>query len=463
MKSRRNFIKTGLYGAGALGLGAHNLFANNSNTNPPTRFIFLRKGNGLLPDSMVPPSLNAKDMAAEKKKAPLEVDLDKHELPAWMSSLNEHKEHMTILQGISGKMCTTGHHAWCSSLGVFKANQRLSTIKWATVDFELAKLFPSPFEHIELACFPHGGGDGRGDINGIEKVFSAIAPQQPNYAYGSPRIAMQELFKSVSSDKAAQIRYELDRKVLEFSASQEQRIASGLNGYEKTKVKNYAQSIEAIRKRNKKVDAMKSVISKHVPQLDKKYFADDITTYERQDAFTEILLSTLISGMTNVLSFTLDELGTNYTGIPGIKSVVNQHDVGHNKSFDGVKPEEIRLRIRQQHMNVINNIVSGLKKVPEGNGTMFDNTMILYSSSNGETHHSHGTEFPFIIMAGKNSKLNLGQRYIRLPYWGVDGCQTLGNLYTSILNAYGNPIKHYGDFDSALKFDQSGPIKQFMA
>ena len=80
MKSRRSFIKTGLYGAGAMTLGAQHLFANNSKTSPPTRFIFLRKGNGLLPDSVVPSSLNAKDLAAEKNKTPLEVDLDKHDL-----------------------------------------------------------------------------------------------------------------------------------------------------------------------------------------------------------------------------------------------------------------------------------------------------------------------------------------------------------------------------------------------
>jgi hypothetical protein len=461
MKSRRSFLKTGLLGAGAMTLASQNLMAKDRKT-PPTRFIFLRKGNGLLPETMLPPSFSDKDKALDKSKSPFEVDLAKHQLPDWMSALTKHKENMTILQGISGKMCTTGHHSWCSSLGAFKANQRLSSIKWATVDFELAKLFPSPFEHIELACFPHGGGDGRGDINGIEKGFSAIGAQQPNYAYGSPKIAMQELFKSVSSDSSDQIQYELDRNVLKFIATQEKQVANGLKGHEKTKVKNYANSLEAIRRRNTKVDTMKGAISKNIPKLDKKYFADDVNTFDRQDAFTEILLSTIISGMTNVLSFTLDELGTNYTGIPGIKSVVNQHDVGHNKSFDGVQPLDIRQRIRTQHMNVINNIVTGLKKAPEGNGTMFDNTVIIYSSSNGETHHSHGTEFPFIIMAGKNTKMNLGSRYIRLPKWGDEGCQTLGNFYTTILNAYGNPIKHYGDFDSALKFDQSGPIKQLM-
>jgi hypothetical protein len=37
----------------------------------------------------------------------------------------------------------------------FKANGKGIGLKWATVDFELAKLSPSPFNHIELACFWH--------------------------------------------------------------------------------------------------------------------------------------------------------------------------------------------------------------------------------------------------------------------------------------------------------------------
>ena len=73
-------------------------------------------------------------MDIEKKKNPLDIDLDKHELPDWMSELNAHKENMTILQGISGKMCTTGHHTWCSALGAMKANERPNSIKRATID-----------------------------------------------------------------------------------------------------------------------------------------------------------------------------------------------------------------------------------------------------------------------------------------------------------------------------------------
>ena len=121
------------------------------------RFVFLHKGNGLFPHVMVPPSFSKDEVAKEAKKEALNLDLAKHELPKWMLPLSAHSQDLTLLQGLSGKMCTVGHHTWCSSLGVFKANERVSSIKWATVDFELAKLYPSPMEHVEFACFPLGG------------------------------------------------------------------------------------------------------------------------------------------------------------------------------------------------------------------------------------------------------------------------------------------------------------------
>jgi hypothetical protein len=97
---------------------------------------------------------------------------------------------------------------------------------------------------------------------------------------------------------------------------------------------------------------------------------------------------------------------------------------------------------------------------------MFDNTVLLYFPDNGETHHSHGTEWPFIVMAGNNVRLDVSGKYIRLPFYGEHGHKTLGNWYTTILNAYGNPIPHYGALDTGLAkygIDQLGPIEQFLA
>lgn len=360
-------------------------------------------------------------------------------------------------------MCTTGHHSWCSSMGVYKANERLSSIKWATVDFEMSKLFPSPMEHIELACFPTDGGNARGGLDGIAKGFSARGAQQPNYAFGGPGIAVDEIFKSVSSDQNDQVRYQLERKVLEFAAGHQTELARHLAGIEKKKIGNYASSIDEIRERDRKIDQMADIVRQHVPKLESKYLSNDMDTYTRQVGHTEVLLSALISGLTNVVAFTVDELGHHYTGIPGIEGEkVNMHDIGHGKPVKNLAAEEIRKRTEHHHMELMNRIVTRLKSVPEGEGTMFDNTMVFYFPDSGETHHSHGFEFPFVVMSGRNSKMNLGNRYIRLPYWGKEGHKTLGNFYTTLLNAYGNPIKHFGDLDPGLKFDQLGPIKEFL-
>jgi len=468
--NRRNFLRTSATALTAGGLvlnpAMRNLLGASVPESRPTRFIFVHKGNGLLPSSMVLPSISDDLKAKEKNLDAYEVNLADHTLPDWMQPLNEHKSNLTILQGLSGKMCTTGHHTWQSSLGVYKATERLSSIKWATVDFELARLFPSPMEHIELACFPSGGGNSRGNINGIETGFSARGPEQPNYAFGSPKVALQELFKSVSSDKTAQTKYELERRVLDFAANNESAIAQHLNGSEKSKVTNYADSIDAIRLRNKKLDAMVDVIRQHVPKLDAKYLADDISTTDRQWGHTEVLLSALISGLTNVATFTVDELGTIYTGLDGIeKESVNLHDVGHGKPVGSVLADDVRAKVRKQHMRLVDTIVTRLKGVPEGDGNMFDNTVLLYFPDNGETHHSHGTEWPFIVMAGRNTRLDIAGKYIRLPKYGEAGHKTLGNWYTTLLNAYGNPIEHYGAMDLGLQkfgFDQSGAIKQFL-
>jgi len=467
MIDRRNFLRASTMTTGGLMLAPwlHKALGTDSPQSPPKRFIFMHKGNGLFPSALVPPSLSNEDAEKEQRKQSFTVDLNRHDLPEWMNALSAHKSNLTILQGLSGKMCTTGHHTWQSSLGAYKANERLSSIRWATVDFELARLFPSPLGHIELACFPNGGGNSRGDINGIDKGFSARGPQQPNIAFGSPRVAMQELFKSVSADRTDRVQYDLERMVLEFTANGQADLARHVAGNERTKIANYADSVEAIREQNRRIEAIADSIRRHLPRLDRKYFADDISTVDRQLGHTEILLSTLISGMTNVVTFTADELGTPYTGLPGIEQErVNLHDVGHGKSVGAFSAAEVRTKVRTQHMRLIDTIVTRLKGVPEGDGNMFDNTVLFYFPDNGETHHSNGVEWPFIVLAGRHTRLDISGKYIRLPGYGQEGHKTLGNWYTTLLNAYGNPIRHYGDLDPGLenmRRGQTGPIQQF--
>ena len=129
MPTRRDVLKTGLCGAlGASTMWPRELFGDAvaplaGSDRPPMRFVFIHKGNGLIPGTLVPPSFDESQMELERRKEAYTVDLEGHTLPEWMSPLANHQQNLTILQGLSGKMCTTGHHTWCSSLGVFQGQR----------------------------------------------------------------------------------------------------------------------------------------------------------------------------------------------------------------------------------------------------------------------------------------------------------------------------------------------------
>jgi hypothetical protein len=206
---------------------------------------------------------------------------------------------------------------------------------------------------------------------------------------------------------------------------------------------------------------MSERIRAFTPRLSREVMADDHTTLEQQRAFVEVLIAAVGAGLSNVVTLTLDDLGTVYSGL--YEFDVHLHEVGHNKDTKGVPALDVRAKLRAHHLTLVDRLVQGLKQLPEGNGSVFDNTVILYFPENGETHHSVGSEVPFVIVAGDNARVRTSGRYIRLPGYNQPGHKTLGNFYTSLLNAYGNPIKHYGDLDPGLKMEQTGPIPSLVA
>jgi hypothetical protein len=462
MIDRRHFLKSAALGSGAMALAPsfNQLFADAQGPNAgqiPKRFIFIRKSSGLRPLECAPVDFTDAQKKLDKDKQPFEADLSKHELPTWLRGLDDHKENMTLLQGLSAKMSENIHFSFSSVMGCFRSNRNtLSAIKRTTVDFELAKLFPSPFGHVELSF-----AQGR---TGIASGYSAPAPQTRNYCYADPETARNELFKSVLNPDAVNS----DNDMLSFLQGKEGLSIAGIKGHEKKRQEDQIESIETIRQRNKKLIDMAGSLAKHLPELDPIHAngGENATTPQKQEAMTKVLVAALRAGLTNVVTYTIDDLGTPITGLPGNETDrVGIHPLGHDEAFGGVPAWKTREQIRISHVNQIKTLVEELKATPEGKGTMFDNTMIMYFPENGETHHGIGIESPFVIMSGRNCKLDMAGRYIRLPHLGVEGHKTLGNWYTTLLNAHGNPIEHYGNFDLEMarkKLDQKGPIRQFM-
>lgn len=459
MLTRKDFLKTTALGLGAMALAPsfNQLFAAPGSQDVPKRFIFIRKSSGIRPLEIAPLDLSDHHKTLDEKKSPFEADLHKLTLPDWLRGLDAHKEHMTILQGLSAKMSENVHWSFSSVMGCFKSNRNtLSAIKRTTIDFELAKLFPSPFGHVELSF--------AGGRTGIVDGYSAPAPQTRNYCYADPETARNELFKSVLNPEAVNS----DNDMLSFLQSKEGMTLSGIEGHERRRQEMQIESIDAIRKRNAELINMSESLAAFLPEIAPVHAngGPNASTPEKQAAMTDVLIAALKAGLTNVVTYTIDDLGTPITGLPGNETDrVGIHPLGHDEAFGGVPAWKTREQIRISHVNQVKKIIEELKQVPEGNGSMFDNTMIMYFPENGETHHGIGTESPFLIMAGDNCNLDCSGRYIRLPYLGNEGHKTLGNWYTTLLNAHGNSIEHYGDLDAEMsrkKLPQTGPIRQLM-
>ena len=358
-------------------------------------------------------------------------------------------------------MSENGHFSYSSVMGAFKSGRNsLSGIKRATVDFELSKLNPSPFGHVELSLT----GNYSSFRTGIVPGYSAPAAHQRNYCYADPQTAYDELFKSVLNPTSVNS----ENQMLNFLEAEESFKAAVLRGHERLKLSNHVESIEAIRQRNVNVASFSKLIEQHLPTLDPVHLDGGInaSTPEKQNAMTDILIAAIATGLTNVVTYTIDELSTPIRGLHGNESDrISIHEIGHNGGYSGVSADEIRKKIRIGHVQQIARIVDRLKQIPEGGGSMFDRTMIFYFPENGETHHSHGTEAPFVVIAGDACPINLCGRYLRLPYHANEGHQTLGNWYTTLLNAFGNPIDHYADLDlemSRKKLAQIGSIKRLL-
>ncbi|HAD60894.1 MAG TPA: hypothetical protein DCG12_16765 [Planctomycetaceae bacterium] len=463
MTSRRRFLTSSAASAGALALSPsfnHLLAAPvNGESDTPHRFVFVRKSNGNVPKYCSLPSFSEKERRQDSEKQAFEVSLDKHELPDWLRQLDGYKEHMTILHGISMSVSGGGHYSFSGCMGAYRAGRNtLSGIKRATVDFELARLFPSPFGHVEMSL-----GSGTGTVmfrTGIVGGFSAPAAHTRNYCYADPMTAYNELFKSVTDTNAVAA----DNTLLDYLREREGRQLKGLDGKEREKISGHVDSIEAIRERNARVAALGDVIRQNLPMIDPVH-ADggrNATLPEKQAAFTDVIAAALISGLTNVVTYTIDDLNTPITTLPENKARIDLHRLGHNAGSG----QELRDAVKLHHMKQIHTLVTKLKAVPEGKGTMFDNTTIIYMPETGAGHHGPDNEAPMVIMSGGNSKLDIAGRYIRLPFHGTEGHRTLSNWYTTLLNAYGNPVEHYGDLDlemSRRKLQQTGPIDRFLA
>lgn len=462
--TRRRFLRQTGLGVGALALGpvVEQLQARaRGEIRGAPRFVFVVESNGVPPAQMAPEGIQRKPRPQRPLNGPselLDVPLADRALPASLEPIAEFRDRLTIIQGLSGKVAGGGHSNNFMALGAFGGGRggggESTTVQGPTVDGALAAHLGGIFPHVGL-------GISKRLQNSVVYSISAAAADRPLPIIVKPDQAMGLLFGSVAGGEARQA-FTARRNLLDFLREDIRRAEGELAGPEREQLSHYLETFEVLGERQSRLNAIREKLAEHAPLPDDKYTSEIET--DRLEAQFELAAGALVSGITNVVTLSsaagIRDFDICFSGL-GLKK--GKHHTGHGGSQNGMTWAETYELIRGYHFGLIADLARKLEAVPEGDGTMLDNTLIIYLSDAAEGHHSRCWEWPFVMLGNAGGKLRAG-RYVDYPGYGMPGHRTTANLYTTLLNLAGSPAESFGMADPNLRdLDQTGPLVELLS
>ncbi|MBM3983382.1 MAG: DUF1552 domain-containing protein [Planctomycetes bacterium] len=448
LPDRRNALKGVTLGAGAVVLQpfVNALAAEARGETPPPRIIFLMQGNGLWPHHIQPKGI-------DKKKTDRLVDLPLAdlELPDPISPLAPFKKRLGIIQNLSHKISGGGDHGkQYGALGGF--NWRRGPLA-QTIDHALASARENVVPVVGLAVQPSAEAV-------VVNTVSAVAPKRPQPMVCQPDVAFQSLFGSVAEGSAGKA-FNARNKLLDWARADIKRVQSELPSMDREKLDVYLDTFEQMRTRQDKVAVLKDRLKANVPAID-KFDAKLVTgRFEGQCA---IAAAAIASGLTNVV--TLDASPTAYHTWKELGVQTDGHSIGHMHP-DNPERDKLCVPIRKFHAERVADLARRLDAVKEGNGTVLDNTLIVWMSDSGEEHHGFCSEWPLVVLGNLGGRLKTAGRFLQFPTYQSAGHRTIANFYLALLHAVGDKRKSFGEIDPALEglrdVDQAGVLEEIMA
>lgn len=461
----KSFPRRTLFRGATLGLGGAYLSpflqdlqgAGNSQT---PRVLFFVQGNGVYPNEIQPEGITR-----EKSNDRLEdLPLAGQKMARSLEPLEPWVNKMTMIHGLSGAIARGSHNSGFAALGCWPMGKKAYG---ETIDAALARNLDGIYRHIGL---------------GVSNKASTLTYNLTSEARGKalptvldPVLAHSQFFAAAAQGDARRS-FDVDTQLMDFLADDVRRMQSRLDSREKAKLNRYLEAFESMSSRQGKLAGMADRIAKAAPEIDPKLskISDSKTApsgvFDRLEAQFQIAAGAMIAGLTNVTTVSAGA-GPDRIGLSCMASEVGKgrgyigsHGIGHGGSAAGMSSGECHALIRRKCLEKLAGFIRRLESVPEGDGTMMDNTLVVYMSDSAEGHHPLCKEWPFVIIGDLGGRLRLGNRYLRYPDYGQSGHRTIANLYTSLLHAVGEPVDRFGLKDSKLlDLDQDGPLAEIMA
>ena len=460
---RRSVIKGISLGAGATVLQPflQGLAAEAAGQAAPPRIIFLIENNGLWKWHLRPAGPEAEKVAkaydwggsgALVAGKVFDRPLNGFELPEALAPLAPLKDRLTLLPGgISCVNAQPNHGASFGALGAYNANVGSGkAARMQTIDHAIAAAHPSIIPVVGLGVSGHAGV--------FKDTVSASRPGRPLPMILEPDVAFRLLFGSVAEGAAGQA-FRARQDLVDYVRSDVRRVANALPAMDKQKLEVYLDTFEQMRARQEKIDAIRDDVRVAAPSIDK--FKSNLQT-DRFEAQCAIAVAALAARLTNVVVLDASCGPHNYKTWKELGITTDGHAIGHTEP--GPEVDKLQVPIRQYHAKRVVDLASRLEAFKEGNGTLLDNTLIVWMSDAGDGHHGPGRDWPMVLVGTMGGRLRQPGRWLEFPGYQKDGHRTLQSFYLALLHAVGDRRESFGEPDNDLKdLGIKGPLSEILA
>ena len=442
MMTRRKTLQSLAAGFGAsLGSTVLPSFGNgnkliSSASGGPKRVIFFMQNQGFEPGTCIPDGMRHSGSLAKAK------------LPEPISALEPFKDRLHIVSGLHGIHTSPSHSAFFGALGGYRGSDGVPPSA-STIDYELSKALPDTL--LPHLCI---GMDSLENMKTKPTVanLSASGAGQPIFMHSNPNHLYQTLYGGISKGEIRK-QHEARSGMLERIGQLAAAKGGALPLSDKQRYGEFVGGFEDMNGLRERLGRGSDHLRNFAPKVDARYSSPEFET-DWHDVLLDLGISSLKSGITNVLT-----IGSGRGEIFGSWKGLGVEKQGHNLGHMTQKDNPIWIKIRQYNSQMLVKIMEELESVPEGSGTMMDNTLIVYTSNNADKQHTNGANWPVMLLGNCDGIFKSG------CFTHVEGKRPINTLYSTILGSVGVSCDRFNMSEKmAKKFDSgSGPLKEILA
>jgi hypothetical protein len=257
-----------------------------------------------------------------------------------------------------------------------------------------------------------------------------------------PRLVFERLFGYGSSGKGpgAERRKKMQRSVLDLVLDEAKSLQGKVNADDRQKLDEYFTSVREIERRIERA-------SQPVPNI--PHFPVPEGIPDRYEDHIRLMFDLLAlafqTDSTRIATFLLAHDGSNRS-FSEIGVSEGHHQLSHHQGLDE-KLNKIAT-IDRFYLKQLGYFLAKMKSIPDGSGTLLDNSMIVYGSAIGDGDRHNHDDLPVIFAGRGGGTITHGRRIV------LKEETPMTNLYLSMLDRIGVNAERVGD--STGKLDALG-------